>query len=183
MAYYLHINSPDGFEAAEPFDENLFTSGKTYEDYLNGERILLTKKQNAFRLANPGVSVKEIIEMKLIPPYEPPPPPTEPSLEEVKNAAIQRVEFEAEMKLNELYPVREVLEDLIALVIDSSDTEVLARVQAYISVRDDIRTEKENVCGRILAAIDVASAEMAVSDFAVTVRDVNLMRPTDKLKY
>ena len=107
-----------------------FVTGTTYEDYLKGALIVLNQAQNQFRLNNPGATAKEIIEMKLTPP----PPPYEPTLEEARYIAISQIDQEVENRLNELFPVRDLLDNVVRVLANAGDQ----YISDYIETRDNI---------------------------------------------
>jgi len=105
-----------------------FVTGTTYEDYLKGALIVLSSAQNQFRLNNPTAIAKEIIEKQLTPPLP------ELTLEEQRNMAISRIDQGVENRLNELFPVREIVDNLVRILEDAGDR----YISDYIEKRDEI---------------------------------------------
>ena len=70
--------------------------GTTYEDFLNGKWVLLSEEQAQFHEEHPGVSVKEVLDMELIPILVP-----EPTLEDVKNEKLEQLyEYDSSNSVN-----------------------------------------------------------------------------------
>ena len=92
--------------------QDLITKGTTYQDYLEEKWIPVKKTMSAFIKANPTASVKEWIEMELAP------PPPEPTLEELKEQAVNQVESMATARLNELYPPHELIAQAYTTTVD-----------------------------------------------------------------
>ena len=95
MKVYVQKNTPGVFEH-EGLDEG-FNIGKTYQDYLDGLWVKLTKKQNDFRLANPTASVREMLVMMLDPVIEYPEQPEQPQLPSLEDVLAQLEDVRREL--------------------------------------------------------------------------------------
>jgi len=124
---YLHktLSEPHVLTAAINPD---CPTGLTWQDYLDGKWILLSGAQLSFYQANPTASAKEIIEMQLTP------PPPEPTLEEARDIAISQIDQEVENRLNDLFPVRELLDNVVRVLANAGDQ----YISDYIETRDNI---------------------------------------------
>ena len=124
---YLHRNIAGVHELPYPINPDC-PQGTDYLDYMGDKFILLTSAQLAFMAANPTATAKEIIEKQLTP------PPPELTLEEQRDMAISRIDQEVENRLNELFPVREIVDNLVRILEDAGDR----YISDYIEKRDEI---------------------------------------------
>lgn len=88
METYTYVKRNSGYVTYNfSLDEESYNVGSTYNDYLNGFWVLLSEDQLTFKSENPKASIKEVIEMKL----NPPTPPYEPTLDELKQSKINEI--------------------------------------------------------------------------------------------
>ena len=123
---YLHRNIAGTHELPHPINPDC-PQGTDYLDYLDDKFILLSSAQIAFMNENQNATAKEIIEMRIT-------PPPEPTLEEHQDMAISRIDQEVENRLNELFPIREIVDNLVRVLADTGDQ----YISDYIEMRDDI---------------------------------------------
>ena len=160
MKTYIRKNVPGTFQAEEGFEKN-FKSGTSYEDYLTGLWVELNDKQIAFLKENPAASVKEIIEMKLVP------LPPEPTLDEMKEVAINQVMYEAAMAIERLYP-SSVIRDVV--LGRMGEKEIAQLREDYENTITSVNDALSNAKELIDKATDADSARKAVDGFADSLR-------------
>jgi len=163
MKFICLYRNTGSFEADETVFEN-FKTGKTYDDYVGGLVIVLSDEQKQFRLYNPGASAKEIIEMELVPSVP------EPTLEEHKESALNAVENEVKNKLEENYPLRELVDNIVRVLSETGD-EYLTE---YNSVSENMKSELTDARERIELAEDIDSVNSAINRVANL--DVDVIR-------
>jgi len=138
--------------------------GETYEDYLACAWIPLKKKQMEFYRENPTASWKEVIEMQLMP------PPPEPAIEDVKEAAIQEIVVSKRSVLDEQYPVRDILDNVIKAMLaeNESDTEaIISYLEEYKTTREALKDAADVAIGNIREAECVNEIATIKDDFRV----------------
>ena len=155
MASYINKNHRGVLEADAIGD----VLGKTYEEYLSGMWIRLTKSQLAFMEANPTATHKEIIAKQL----EPPPP--EPSLSERKEQAVDQVKRTATGKMTELFPVTEVVVNGFL----KDETESVAFFLGYSEMAEAISSYLEAALKGIEDAEDNGGITLALDAFNVLI--------------
>ena len=160
MAIILHRNNPDGFEIG---DENIkhLSFGSSYNDFLEGKRILLSDDQVAFRDANPEASVKEIIEMRI----SPIPEIYNPSIEEQKEAEAQRIEILAEYAVERLFPTRQLIDRIIDVLINNSNP--IEEFVDYIENKESIILQARNEANEIRQMDEIIFVNRDIRDMSV----------------
>ena len=166
MNYYLNKNFATVIEAEYALDDNHgsktavidgLSFGTTYPDYMSGSFITLSTDQIAFWRSNTSASAKEIIEMEMSPPPEP------PSFDEQKQNAFDAVGRKAVSRIEELFPLsvmRDVIfgrlseEEVAQLHIDYNNA-ITALGSALVDAHD-----------RIDNAVSVDDTQSAVEDFS-----------------
>jgi len=143
MASYLYKGITEVIEAEGKHElVTGFNIGSTWEDYLAGMHILLDARHLAFIEENPTASHKEIIDLRMTPQ---PPPPTD---EEVMESLIQHIDLMADNRINERFPLRDVVDKVIQALV-KEDQDALAYLLSYNSettaIRDETRSDADAV--------------------------------------
>ena len=115
----IHHSEPVEFET---FADGNYR-GSTYEEYLAGAWIELTKKHLTFRNKHPECSVREWIEMNMIP------QPPEPTFGEKKEAALRAVDNVFSSRVNALLADIKMQVEVLKLIDPDS-------VDEFESIRD-----------------------------------------------
>ena len=76
MKTYIHKSSIEPIQI-EDIGREVFI-GETWQDYLDGKWVELSEQQLAFRDEHPEASIKEVFDMQMTPPPEPPEQPEPP---------------------------------------------------------------------------------------------------------
>ena len=147
MKTYIQKNA-GYFEMKGGLGENFPDYGSTWEDYLDGKWVELGEQQLAFRDSNPTATIKEVWDMELVP------PPTPPTIEELRTQAIQLVEQTAIAKKAEMYPP----EVLIAKAYSSDADENAFYFDGFMDFSE-----------RIENAVDVAIQAINNSEYGMDV--------------
>ena len=160
MKTYIRKSVPGTFRAEDGFEKN-FKSGTSYEDYLTGLWIELNDKQIAFLKENPGAGANEVIEMKLIPPLP------EPSLDEIKEVAINQLTYEATRSIEEMYPLSVIRDVVLGRMGEKETAQLREDYEKTIAKVDSTLSEAKEL---IYKASDADSARKAVDGFSDSLR-------------
>ena len=158
MATYISKNHRGVFTIDGVIGDAL---GKTYEDYLNGAWIELTKSQLEFLEENPAASHKEIIEKQLVP------APPQPSLEEIKEQAVNQMTNEAVSQLENLIPLSVVVE---AIFGEMGQDEIEQLRQNYANAKMAIVDSFADASEIIKRAESYNDTQSAIDGFNESVR-------------
>lgn len=91
---YIYIHTNAFVEQDWKLDKR-FNIGKTFDDYLNGQFVLLNDQQVAFRNSHPDASFREVWNMKL----DPAPKPIVPDYEEWRKQKVEQINADTDQRI------------------------------------------------------------------------------------
>ena len=171
---YTYINKgiTGVFEISKLLEKE-HNTGTSVSDYFEGKWILLSDEQNDFRLAHPRASHVEIINMN-----SDEPPTME--LEIAKETAIRRIDSSVKDKIEEIFPLREIVDRLVADRLEQGNATV-EYLERYTQAVDRLMIEAEDSKLSVQNADNVLMVDTVAREF-VTLNAEDRMRIGERIE-